>query len=122
MRKQLFVACALMASSINSFKGQTMKKRQIQKLIRLLSDANDNKPEVIYLLKKQLKNDDDIAQKMYPIFRQLSYSHANIRTLHTAIKNGELPNWAILDSLECIDNIMFDQLGLIFKLFDGGKK
>ena len=99
-----------------------MKKRQIQKLIRLLSDVNDNKPEVIYLLKKQLKNDDDIAQKMSPIFRQLSYSHANIRTLYTAIKNGELPNWAILDSLECIDNIMFDQLGLIFKLFDGGKK
>lgn len=95
---------------------------KMKKLIRLLSDENDNKAEVIYLLKRELKNNDDIAQKMYPIFRQLSYAHANVRTLHTALKNGELPNWAMLDSLESIDNVIFDQLELIFKLFHGGKK
>lgn len=98
-----------------------MNHEKIEKVINLLSDKNDNKAQVLAYLKKQLKKPDadETSDLMYSVFRQLSLAHANIRTLHIACKNDDLPKWAILDSLESIDNVLFEQLDTIFNLFKG---
>jgi hypothetical protein len=93
-----------------------MNKKQIQKLIDDLKNPNDRKIQVIKALEKHLKK-DDLSDQMYLIFRQLSHAHANVRNLHLAHKNGDVPQWAILDSLESIDNVLFEQLNAMFEIF-----
>jgi hypothetical protein len=95
-----------------------MNNEQIQKVINLLSDKNDNKSQVLAYLKKQLKK-DNLSDEMSIVHHQLSFAHANIRTLYLASKNGDVPKWAICDSLESIDNVIFEQLETIFNLFSG---
>lgn len=98
-----------------------MNHEQIKKVINLLSDKNDNKAQALSYLKKQLKKPDtnETSDLMYSVFRQLSLAHANIRTLHIACKNDDVPQWAILDALESIDDAIFGQLNTIFDLFKG---
>jgi hypothetical protein len=88
--------------------------RAIEKCIRLHEDTNDNKAPVLRILRDTVCAETraimELKTELIEAHVKISKAHAVIRTLHETMKTGNSIHWNHRDSLELIDDMVFEAL------------
>lgn len=88
--------------------------RAMEKSIQLHEDTNDNKVNVMVLLKKTIESEKraliKLRLELFEAHGKISKAHAVIRTLHETLKTGQPVQWNHRETLEFIDDTVFEAL------------